>query len=68
MDMCQDCHSQKLIRATTLVLDRLAAVNPCAFCGHSETMHRYRETRFVDKCNAEGCPCTAFLSGSVQGL
>ena len=64
MDMCHECHSRKLNRATTLVLDRLAEVNPCRFCGHSETLHRYRTTRFLDKCTVEGCGCPLFITAA----
>lgn len=62
MDICQECHSRRLNRATTLVLDRLAALNACAMCGHSETLHRYKETRFLDKCTLEGCGCQGFVA------
>ena len=62
MEMCPECHSRKLCRATTLVLDRLAAVNPCGFCSHSETVHRYKGTRFLDACTILGCGCQNFLA------
>jgi hypothetical protein len=61
MELCPECHSRKLIRATTAVLDRLAAVNPCGFCGHSEKAHRYRSTRFLDACTVPGCDCKDFV-------
>jgi hypothetical protein len=62
MEMCPECHSRKLCRATTLVLDRLAAVNPCGFCSHSETVHRYKGTRFLDACTIPGCGCQNFVA------
>ena len=66
MEMCPECHSRKIGRATTLVLDLLAAVNPCGFCNHCEKVHRYRATRFLDACTIPGCECRNFVKRSVM--
>lgn len=65
MDMCPECHSRKIRQATTLVLDRLAAVNACGCCGHSEKVHRYKATRFLDACTIPGCVCRDFIERRV---
>jgi hypothetical protein len=66
MEMCPERHSRQIRRATTLVLDRLAAVNPCGFCKHSEKAHRYRTTGFLDACTIPGCGCQDFVSLNVM--
>ena len=65
MEMCPECHFRRISRATTLVLDRLAAMNACGFCGHCEKGHRYRATRFLDACTIPGCECRNFVARSV---
>jgi hypothetical protein len=65
MDMCPECHSRKIRRANTLLMDRLAEIMPCGLCGHCEKVHRYKCTRFLDVCTIPGCGCQNFVARNV---